>query len=162
MLLGGVVMVVGGYMVFSKNIQTDVLQLQHRVEAAEAQLKRTHILMASVPEEQVRITHPAGLSLTLLQELTLPLEADRVEVVSLSRSSPPKVTLTLEGEYADLMRYVGYLERDEGRFRISGGEFSRDKVGTRKSGSGETNAMIVPSRDSNRTIYAKLHIEFKG
>lgn len=96
-------------------LRSQLLVVRDRVEASRA-------LMATAPKVEEHDRRPAALNDTtmrMLRDLTIPPEIQEVKVENVEHPTPAEYRVSLSGEFKGIMRYLSYLERPDGDFRVN-------------------------------------------
>ena len=130
---------------------------QHREEAdnmtgelvaARDRVQQSRALMASVPKPTLETDRrPAALNETtmrMLKDVTVPVEIRDVKVVSLDHPTPAEFRMVIEGRFGGLMRFLSYLERPDGDFRVNHVDINRVQAeGAKESDEESPNARAL-------------------
>lgn len=114
---------------FVGRMDREVASLGERLTRAQEQSKDAGALIARPTHSVDSNDAEEKVTLSLLWDLNAPGVArgsdGGVRIVGVERSSPKSFRLTIEGKFAELMRYVSYLERPDGRFVLVAAEVVR-------------------------------------
>ncbi len=112
-----------------ENLTGDLIAARDRVQQSRA-------LMASVPKATTEVDRrPAALNETtmrMLKDVTVPVEIRDVKVVSLDHPTPAEFKMVIEGRFGGLMRFLSYLERPDGDFRVNHVDINRVRAESAK------------------------------
>ncbi len=108
----------------------DIDNMTGEIIAAKERVQQSRALMASAPkpaaDEPDR--RPAALNETtmkMLRDMTVPVEIKDVKVTSVEHPSPSEFRMIVEGRFSGMMRFLSYLERPEGDFKVNHVEIGR-------------------------------------
>lgn len=137
---------IGGWGIHSRLERRIFVQMEEAAAARE-KIEQSRELL-KVPEEPkmaqkeapkvVTLEPPKRSSLFILHDLTLPKEAEKIKIQSTVKTGDHSFQLTVQGEFVELMHFLSFLERQEGKFSVSMASWTR-AGGIEKSGR--------PSRD---------------
>lgn len=106
--------------------------------AARDRVQQSRALMASVPKTVAETDRrPAALNETtmrMLKDVTIPVEIQDVKVVSVDHPTPADFKMVIEGRFGGLMRFLSYLERPDGDFRVNHVDIGRVQAEGAKEG----------------------------
>lgn len=126
-------------------LEAEVLTTNERIRQGNATLAS---LRSATPGDArapaAAIVH-GKVSMALLKDLTVPAESAAVSVVAVSRADNGQYTMTVEGKFGEMMRFLSYLERRESRFSVGNIQFGR-----------------AQSETDGRRIRANLTLAMKG
>lgn len=128
-----IVSALGGWWYQSRNLakkeavlEGDTLALEERIRQTGASVAELRAAVEAgrgakegAPGQPVRPQIKQSLAtLSLLEDLTLPRETRNLRVVSVTRGDGGAFSMTIEGQFAEIMRYLSFLERAESRFSV--------------------------------------------
>jgi hypothetical protein len=172
-----------GFLVFSLSLmiiawgissrkQREMVRLSDEVTEAEEKFNKTKTMIdesvvalaASRPRIQVA---PSGqvqnvdrkATLHFLRDLTVPEMVDKVKIISAEKKGDAGYTLTVEGEFTELMRFMSFLERKDGKFLLE--KASIAKVSEDQPGGAPQNIRTAQTGPSRR-VQAIFQLNMKG
>lgn len=110
-------------------LEKKMAEVQAGIDSAQDQIRNMN---ASVATLRAATDGPLGagspatgpkiaqskLTMTLLQDLTLPPESENIRVVSVTRLENSGFSMQVEGGFAEMMKFLSYLERMDSRFSV--------------------------------------------
>lgn len=115
--------------------------------AARDRVQQSRALMASMPKPTVETDRrPAALNETtmrMLKDVTVPLEIRDVKVVSVDHPTPAEFKMVIEGRFGGLMRFLSYLERPDGDFRVNHVDINRVQETAKEANEESPNARAL-------------------
>jgi hypothetical protein len=139
--------------------KTKVDQLQSRLNDQQAEVNRSRELLekaaaAPAPKNDVAAAPPrdSRITMMILNELTKPREAENIKFTGVERSGEKSFKLQAQGKFGEMMRFLGMLERTDGKFSVTNGEITR-AIGVSKNPSDD---------DPHREVRLSINLNMKG
>lgn len=104
--------------------RTELLNAQGEVASAKERVNQSRALMASLPkaaadEPDRRPAAMNDMTMRMMKDVTLPVEVKGIRVVSVDHPTPGEYKMVVEGRFGGIMKFISYLERPEGDFRLN-------------------------------------------
>jgi hypothetical protein len=141
----------------------DLVSLQDRLEQTKKLL--------TLPEAPAEAANPAAGapaeavdthdSLFLLRDLTASDLSQKLRIVSATRNDSGVYQVEVEGEFQELMRFMSFLERQDGKFLLQTAKFRRAGDGGNGGPAGDVNRVSQVVGPSRRVV-ATFHLGMKG
>ena len=151
-----------------KMFDKQVEELRSQLSRSQDQLNSSKALIAkatapiAAPVVQSNATGAGSrVTMSILKDVTTAREARAVRIVRLDRSGDGSFRLVAEGRFAEMMRFIGMLERMEGRFTVQGGDLSRVAAEVKPTATPTMTATSEPA-EPKREIRASLTLNMKG
>ncbi len=112
----------------SRKHKDEILGLQGQIFSARQRVQASRALLASAPKPTSVERRPAMLNDTtmrMLKDVTVPVEIRDIKVVSVDHPSEAEFKMVLEGRFGGLMKFLSYLERPDGDFRVNHVDIAR-------------------------------------
>jgi hypothetical protein len=110
----------------ARKIQVD--ELEGQLAAARKRVEESRALMAAAPKVVEPERRPAALNditMRILKDLTVPPELEDVKITAVDHTNATDYRMIVEGEFSGLMRFLSYLERPEGDFKVNHVDIAR-------------------------------------
>lgn len=111
------------------------------VAAAEAARPAVKPVIAAIPSVNRKVT------LYLLDDIADSREGQHVRIVSAEKSGDASYRIIVQGEFEEMMQFLSFLERQDGKFVVSGAQLHR------LSDAGESGA---PNRNIQATVQLSM------
>lgn len=108
-----------------EGMESEILGLNERIRQTNGSLAQLRSAGAAGSTSATPTISNSRVSLALLKDLTLPMESEAVRVVTVNRGENGAYTMTVEGQFGEMMRFLSYLERQDSRFSVGGIQFGR-------------------------------------
>jgi len=140
---------------------------REEVSAVQDRLEQTKKLLATAPTDTnagaspIEVVIDRHSSLFLLRDLTAPDLAHKVTVIGATRGTNGEYQIEVEGEFQELMRFMSFLERRDGKFLLHAANFRRANQLT-PGGASPADAGRIVSASPSRKVQATFNLTMKG
>jgi hypothetical protein len=132
-------------------------QVQHNLDAAA----KAHPKLAAKEADKsasINLTEKKA-TLFLLRDITFPELEDKVKILSADKKGEGDYVINVEAEFAEMMSFLSFMERQDGKFTILQGSLTKGE-GSPDLGGGKGSS---PDRSiPGRSVKATLTLHMKG
>lgn len=146
-----------------KQMKKEMDRINASIAAAEAQVEQSKAALVQLTTPHAvknKVTQPAPTfdgvaTLNILRDITMSKEAGQIRISRLERVGDKGYRVIADGSFSQMMHFLSYLERMNGRFSVTSGELS--KLQSEQKDQGDV-VLSQPKRE----IRATLNLSLRG